>query len=84
MMLFYLFSHWCLFFFFLNKHNLNLFSPIVELKASSPTIRYEEPPLFLCLKVGKPKNTKVTYEAPFSTYGKAKKPEYWFTVSQEK
>lgn len=62
----------------------NLFNPVANLKASSPTIRYEEPPLFLCLKVGKPKNTKVTYEAPFSTYGKAKKPEYWFTVSQEK
>lgn len=62
----------------------NLFNPVAKLKASSPTIRYEEPPLFLCLKVGKPKNMKVTYEAPFSTYGKAKKPEYWFTVSQEK
>lgn len=57
---------------------------LIELKASLLTIRYEEPPLFLCLKVGKPKNTTVTYEAPFSTYGKAKKPEYWFTVSQEK
>ncbi|XP_036368837.1 oxidation resistance protein 1 isoform X9 [Octopus sinensis] len=65
----------------------NLFQPVTkddELKASLLTIRYEEPPLFLCLKVGKPKNTTVTYEAPFSTYGKAKKPEYWFTVSQEK
>ncbi|CAI9740294.1 Hypothetical predicted protein [Octopus vulgaris] len=62
----------------------NLFQPVTKLKASLLTIRYEEPPLFLCLKVGKPKNTTVTYEAPFSTYGKAKKPEYWFTVSQEK
>ncbi|GAB1609098.1 oxidation resistance protein 1-like isoform X5 [Argonauta hians] len=62
----------------------NLFQPVTKLKASLLTIRYEEPPLFLCLKVGKPKHTTVTYEAPFTTYGKAKKPEYWFTVSQEK
>ena len=45
----------------------------------------EDPPLYLCLHLGKPLNKSVSDTAPIQAYNKKKKkPEYWFSIPREK
>jgi len=47
-----------------------------------PVHTFEEPPpLYLRLRMGKPKDKKIPKSTPIMSYGKKKmKPEYWFSV----
>ena len=50
-----------------------------------PASQYEDPPLHLCLKIGKPINKRVSKTCPIDSYGKKrKKPEYWFSIPRER
>ncbi|CAD5114508.1 DgyrCDS3632 [Dimorphilus gyrociliatus] len=61
-----------------------LFKSLEEL-IPRPAAQYEHPPLYLCLKIGKPLNKRVSEACPFESYGrKRKKPEYWFSIPRDK
>ncbi|XP_067666112.1 nuclear receptor coactivator 7-like isoform X3 [Haliotis asinina] len=50
-----------------------------------PATRSEDPPLYLCLRVGHPKNKEVSQTCPIESYrATKKKPEYWFSIPREK
>ncbi|XP_062595745.1 oxidation resistance protein 1-like isoform X1 [Saccostrea cucullata] len=50
-----------------------------------PAVAAEDPPLYLCLHLGKPVNKHVSETAPIQAYTKKKKkPEYWFSIPREK
>ncbi|XP_055997399.1 nuclear receptor coactivator 7-like isoform X3 [Ostrea edulis] len=50
-----------------------------------PAVAAEDPPLYLCLHLGKPVNKLVSETAPIQAYNKKKKkPEYWFSIPREK
>ena len=50
-----------------------------------PARLYEDPPLYLCLKVGRPINKRVSQTCPIESYMKKKtKPEYWFSIPRDK
>nr|XP_022295152.1 oxidation resistance protein 1-like isoform X3 [Crassostrea virginica] len=50
-----------------------------------PAMGVEDPPLYLCLHLGKPLNKSVSDTAPIQAYNKKKKkPEYWFSIPREK
>jgi len=49
-----------------------------------PATLYEDPPLYLCLKIGRPVNRKVSKTCPIESYMKnRKKPEYWFSIPRD-
>ncbi|XP_055997401.1 nuclear receptor coactivator 7-like isoform X6 [Ostrea edulis] len=59
-------------------------SPVKEL-IPRPAVAAEDPPLYLCLHLGKPVNKLVSETAPIQAYNKKKKkPEYWFSIPREK
>ncbi|XP_074656479.1 oxidation resistance protein 1-like [Tubulanus polymorphus] len=61
-----------------------LFQSIDEI-IPRPARQYEDPPLYLCLKVGMPINKTVSATCPIESYTrKKKKPEYWFSIPREK
>lgn len=51
-----------------------------------PVHTFEEPPpLYLRLRMGKPKDKKIPKSTPIMSYGKKKmKPEYWFSVPRNR
>ncbi|XP_048250781.1 oxidation resistance protein 1-like isoform X3 [Haliotis rufescens] len=50
-----------------------------------PAARSEDPPLYLCLRVGHPKNKEVSQTCPIESYrATKKKPEYWFSIPRDK
>ncbi|XP_052701606.1 oxidation resistance protein 1-like isoform X5 [Crassostrea angulata] len=50
-----------------------------------PAVAAEDPPLYLCLHLGKPLNKSVSGTAPIQAFSKMKKkPEYWFSIPREK
>ncbi|KAJ8322197.1 hypothetical protein KUTeg_000668 [Tegillarca granosa] len=50
-----------------------------------PAQKFEDPPLYLCLKLGKPINREVSQTCPIEAYNKLKKkPEYWFSIPRDK
>lgn len=50
-----------------------------------PARLYDDPPLYLCLKVGIPTNKRISKTCPIEAYLKNKrKPEYWFSIPREK
>ncbi|KAK3087028.1 hypothetical protein FSP39_000610 [Pinctada imbricata] len=50
-----------------------------------PATTFEDPPLYLCLRLGKPINKNVSQTAPIQAYSKKKKkPEYWFSIPRDK
>ncbi|KAK3590702.1 hypothetical protein CHS0354_008040 [Potamilus streckersoni] len=50
-----------------------------------PALSYEDPPLYLCLHMGKPINKEVFFPTPIESYSKKrKKAEYWFSIPREK
>ncbi|XP_050433177.1 oxidation resistance protein 1 isoform X5 [Adelges cooleyi] len=51
-----------------------------------PVTTFEEPaPLYLRLRMGKPKDKKIPKSTPIMSYGKKKmKPEYWFSVPRNR
>ncbi|KAL1140125.1 hypothetical protein AAG570_000057, partial [Ranatra chinensis] len=50
-----------------------------------PARSCEDPPLYLRLRMGKPKDTKIPKYTPIMSYGKKKmRPEYWFSVPRER
>ncbi|XP_023932512.1 oxidation resistance protein 1 [Lingula anatina] len=58
--------------------------PDLLFKCASPT-SLDEPPLYLCLKVGIPINKPVSKTCPIESYSKKKKkPEYWFAIPRDK
>lgn len=51
-----------------------------------PVHTFEEPaPLYLRLRMGKPKDKKIPKSTPIMSYGKKKmRPEYWFSVPRNR
>ncbi|XP_041360796.1 oxidation resistance protein 1-like isoform X3 [Gigantopelta aegis] len=50
-----------------------------------PATHVEDPPLYLCLRVGHPKNKEVSQTCPIESYrSNKKKPEYWFSIPRAK
>ncbi|XP_064652642.1 nuclear receptor coactivator 7-like isoform X7 [Lineus longissimus] len=50
-----------------------------------PAKQFEDPPLYLCLKVGIPLKGRQSGTCPIEAYSrKRKKPEYWFSIPREK
>jgi len=49
-----------------------------------PATLYEDPPLYLCLKIGRPLNKAVSKTCPIESYTKRHKPEYWFSIPRDK
>ncbi|XP_039295641.1 nuclear receptor coactivator 7 isoform X3 [Nilaparvata lugens] len=50
-----------------------------------PAKCFEDPPLYLRLRMGKPLNKKIPKSTPVMSYGKKKmRPEYWFSVPRER
>lgn len=51
-----------------------------------PAHTFEEPaPLYLRLRMGKPKDKKIPKSTPIMSYGKKKmRPEYWFSVPRNR
>ena len=50
-----------------------------------PAVGVEDPPLYLCLHLGKPLNKSVSDTVHIQAYNKKKKkPEYWFSIPREK
>lgn len=64
-------------------YNLNFY--LIEL-IPRPVHTFEEPPpLYLRLRMGKPKDKKIPKSTPIMSYGKKKmKPEYWFSVPRNR
>ncbi|ELU17867.1 hypothetical protein CAPTEDRAFT_218966 [Capitella teleta] len=61
-----------------------LFKPLDEI-LPRPARLYDDPPLYLCLKVGIPTNKRISKTCPIEAYLKNKrKPEYWFSIPREK
>jgi hypothetical protein len=61
-----------------------LFQSLDEL-IPRPARQYDDPPLYLCLKVGHPINKAVSKTCPVESYMKKKpKPEYWFSIPRER
>ncbi|XP_064597789.1 LOW QUALITY PROTEIN: oxidation resistance protein 1-like [Liolophura sinensis] len=58
--------------------------PLLEL-IPRPAVRTDDPPLYLCLRVGKPIHQRVHSTGPIESYSrKKKKPEYWFSIPRNK
>ena len=56
---------------------------LVEL-IPKPAVHYEDPPLYLCLRLGRLEKPQAT-TCPIEAYTKKKpKPEYWFSIPKEK
>ncbi|XP_071142987.1 oxidation resistance protein 1-like isoform X1 [Mytilus edulis] len=50
-----------------------------------PAVSYEDPPLYLCIRLGKPIRGEISQTCPIAAYSKQKKkPEYWFSIPREK
>ncbi|XP_065214762.1 nuclear receptor coactivator 7 isoform X5 [Planococcus citri] len=50
-----------------------------------PARSCEDPPLYLRLRMGKPKNRRIPKTTPIMSYGKKKmRPEYWFSVPRNR
>ncbi|XP_054271822.1 nuclear receptor coactivator 7-like isoform X2 [Macrosteles quadrilineatus] len=50
-----------------------------------PAQSCDDPPLYLRLRMGKPKDKKIPKSTPIMSYGKKKmRPEYWFSVPRER
>ncbi|KAK2171656.1 hypothetical protein NP493_1048g00055 [Ridgeia piscesae] len=61
----------------------DLFRSLDEL-IPRPATLYEDPPLYLCLKIGRPLNKAVSKTCPIESYTKRHKPEYWFSIPRDK
>lgn len=62
----------------------NLFQSFDKL-IPKPAVSYEDPPLYLCIRLGKPIKGEVSQTCPIAAYNKQKKkPEYWFSIPREK
>ncbi|ESO96354.1 hypothetical protein LOTGIDRAFT_176599, partial [Lottia gigantea] len=49
-----------------------------------PQSGFDDPPLYLCLRVGQPKFKEVSQTCPIESYrGNKKKPEYWFSIPRD-
>lgn len=45
----------------------------------------EDPPLYLRLRTGRPKDKKIPWSTPIMSYGKKKiRPEYWFSIPRNR
>ena len=50
-----------------------------------PAVSYDDPPLYLCIRLGKPIRGEVSQTCPRAAYNKQKKkPEYWFSIPRVK
>lgn len=50
-----------------------------------PARSCEDPPLYLRLRTGRPKDKKIPRSTPIMSYGKKKlRPEYWFSVPRNR
>jgi len=50
-----------------------------------PAVSYDDPPLYLCIRLGKPIRGEVSQTCPIAAYSKQKKkPEYWFSIPRVK
>ncbi|XP_050391747.2 nuclear receptor coactivator 7 isoform X1 [Patella vulgata] len=62
----------------------NLFQTLDKLIPKQSSV-CDDPPLYLCLRVGQPKYKQVSQTCPIESYrGNKKKPEYWFSIPREK
>ncbi|XP_050691477.1 oxidation resistance protein 1-like isoform X5 [Eriocheir sinensis] len=50
-----------------------------------PATSCEDPPLYLCLRMGKPANRRIPKSTPVMSYGKKRmRPEYWFSIPKNR
>ncbi|XP_063595644.1 nuclear receptor coactivator 7-like [Penaeus indicus] len=50
-----------------------------------PATSCEDPPLYLCLRMGKPSNKRIPKSTPIMSYGKKRmRPEYWFSIPRNR
>uniref|UniRef100_A0A8D9BCV9 Oxidation resistance protein 1 n=1 Tax=Cacopsylla melanoneura TaxID=428564 RepID=A0A8D9BCV9_9HEMI len=75
----------------LNYHSMVSMDDMPELFVSfdklipRPARSCDDPPLYLRLRMGKPKNRAISRSTPIMSYGKKKmRPEYWFSVPRNR
>ncbi|CAG0903942.1 unnamed protein product, partial [Cyprideis torosa] len=50
-----------------------------------PSQAFDDPPMYLCLRMGKPKGERIPRKVPLMSYGKRRIcPEYWFSVPKRR
>lgn len=88
--LFVSFESECIYYLYINTYYYSIFYYTKIFYSTEliprPVHTFEEPPpLYLRLRMGKPKDKKIPKSTPIMSYGKKKmKPEYWFSVPRNR
>ncbi|XP_042220796.1 oxidation resistance protein 1-like isoform X3 [Homarus americanus] len=70
---------------FASFDNLGIKEDTLKELIPKPATSCEDPPLYLCLRMGKPAGKRIPKSTPVMSYGKKRmRPEYWFSIPRNR